>query len=128
MINKKKSNVRLAVVCSSPNSSGGVGGGCGCGGGGGDVGGCGCGSSSSTSSSSSSSSSSSFRSSISVDSTRKCNINRISICNNNSSCCFCSLLIYFNMHLRLGTSVLVFGHPALPSGCEPSAAASKLSV
>jgi len=28
------------------------------------------------------------------------------------------------MYIRLGTSVLVFGHPALPSGCEPSAAAS----
>jgi hypothetical protein len=32
------------------------------------------------------------------------------------------------MYVRLGTSVLVFRHPALPSGCEPSAAASKLSV
>ena len=61
------------MFCSSPNSSGEVGGGCG--GGGGDVDGCG----------SSSSSSSSFRSSISVDSTRKCNINRISISNNSSS-------------------------------------------
>jgi hypothetical protein len=32
------------------------------------------------------------------------------------------------MFFRLGTSVLIFRHPALPSGSELSAAASELSV
>jgi hypothetical protein len=51
----------------------------------------------------------------------------MSICNSSNSI-FCSLLNYFNMYFRLGTYVLVFRHPALPFGCEPSAAASKLFV
>jgi hypothetical protein len=32
------------------------------------------------------------------------------------------------MYVRLGTSVRIFRHPALPSGSKPSAAASELSV
>jgi len=32
------------------------------------------------------------------------------------------------MHVQLGTSVRVFRHPALPSGCQQSAAASELLV
>jgi hypothetical protein len=41
---------------------------------------------------------------------------------------FWSLPKIFNMYIRLGTSVRVCRHPALPSGYEPSAAASKLSI
>ena len=63
-------------------------------------------------------------SSICVDITQKINISGFSIFNSSSSS-FCSFLKYFNMYCLLGTSVRVFRHPALPSGCEPCAAASE---
>ena len=127
----RKVTARMQVVNSRPNSSGGggiVGGGVagdGGGGGGGGDGGCGVGGSGGSSSSSSSSSSSG---SGGGDSILKSNISSISVSSNSSSSSFFALLNYFNMYIRLGTSVLVFRHPALPSGCKLSAAASKLSV
>ena len=86
------------MVCSRPNSSGGVGGG--------DDACAGAGSSSSSRSNSG-------------GSTRK---------GNSSSSSFCALVKNFNMDVHLGTSVRILRHPALPSGCKPSAAASELSV
>jgi hypothetical protein len=74
-----------------------------------------------------SSTSSSISSSICVDSTQKSNIISIRICNSSNSS-FCSFLKNFNMHVFLGTSVRIFRHTALPSGCESSATASKFSV